>query len=318
MVDLSIIIISYNTKNILKECLKKTYTTKRKFIKEVIVIDNNSSDKSPELVKSEFPEVILIVNDKNIGFAAANNQGLRIAKGRYCLLLNSDTFLPPAGLKEAINFMDRNKDAGILGCQLLDAEGEEIISSRRFLRPWQLFLTRTEKLHKFFPKKILKRIIEDKEKATKIKEIVETDWVPGCFFMVRKEVCNNIGLLDESYFLYGEEKDFCFRAKHAGWKIICYPHLRVVHLKGESVKAIGVKLDDENQLPMQQMQSEYIFYKKNYGIIPMFEDYFFNLSSFFCRALKNIYKPHLLKHLFVYTILNTKAFIRANLIGYTK
>lgn len=311
MPDLSIIIISYNAKDALRECLQKAYSTEGKFTKEIIVIDNKSTDGSYEMVKHDFPSTIAVRNHSNVGFAAANNQGIKIAKGRYCLFLNSDAFLPQGGLCDVLDFMDSHRDIGIVGCQLLDKNGAEIISTRQFMRPFHLFITRLKYLQKLFPQRAL-ALLKEKEKAIKVKNIIETDWVPGCFLMFRKIITDDIGVLDEDYFFYSEEKDFCFKAKKAGWKIACFPNLRVVHLQGESSKSFHSETSFTEWSDCQRIRSEYFFYKKNYNITTVLELHFLYLAVYVNAILKNLYRADKIKFFFKYITFLTRTLIEAS------
>lgn len=230
--DLSIVIVNYNTRNILKECLYSIKQNSGNIEYEVIVVENASNDGSAEMVRSEYPGILLIQNVENLGFAKANDQGIRIARGQYILLLNSDTVVLGDSLKPCIDFMSRNPRIGILGCGVFD-----------HFRPMQLTCYRhpnllTEAI--FFTIKILK---DFRDPFTDLKWMCywdhlatkEVDCLAGCFMLVRREVFDKVGLLDERFFLYYEDAEFCWRVRRKSeYKIVYYPDAKIVHMGGMS------------------------------------------------------------------------------------
>lgn len=254
--DLSIIIVNYNTKGLLRETLESIYKnpTYREF--EIIVVDNGSSDGSQEMVKKEFPDVILIENKQNLGFAKANNIGIKIAKGKYILLLNSDTEVLRGTLDSCIDFLEKDeaKEIGILGCKVMLPDGKLDLACRRgFPTPKNSFF-KIFGLAKLFPKSRffagynLTYLDENQS--------YEVDSVVGAFMLIRREVIDKIGLLDEDYFMFGEDIDFCFRAKQNGFKVYYYADAKIIHHKrgsGRNLKVLSAFYD-----------SMWIFYRKHY------------------------------------------------------
>lgn len=233
MVELSIIIPSYNTRELLKDCLSSIYQgTKVSF--EIIIVDNGSKDESPAMVRENFPKVKLIENKINFGFARAVNQGLEKAMGGYLLLLNSDTVIGEEVIDKMVSFLKDNVSVGVVGCQLKSPDGE-IQPSGGYLPDlarvffWMSFIDDLPVL-----KKILKPYhVQDKNFYSRQQEL---DWVTGAFFATRREVFEKVGLFDEKMFMYVEEVDWCARAKRAGYKIIFNPSVSVIHYKGASTK----------------------------------------------------------------------------------
>ena len=252
-IDVSIIIVSFNTKELLRACLKSLDTG------EIIVVDNGSSDGSVEMVKKEFRSVILIVNDENRGFAVANNQGLKRAHGRYLLLLNSDTEVPEGAIKEVGQFMDEHPDVGAVGPKLMLPNGTiDPACHRGFPTPWAAltYFLGLEKIHS--------RMFSQYHQLYKnFNEPHEIDSPSGAFYYVRREVYETVGPLDEDYFMYGEDLDWSYRIKQAGWKIYFYPNVTVLHRKKQSGRASA-----DHALRAKTQKYFYdtmkLFYKKHY------------------------------------------------------
>lgn len=230
--DLSVIIASYNTKDLLKNCLNSLPS----FI-EVIVVDNVSKDGSVEMLEQQFPQVRLIKNTQNLGFAKANNQGIKLASGRYILLLNSDTVVPPGTLEEMIKFMEQDLRVGIATCRVELADGSlDPASHRGFPTPWAA-LTYFTGLEKFFPKS---RIFGQYHLTyLPLDEIHTIDSPSGAFFLMRRDMLDEIGLLDEHYFMYAEDIDLSWRAKKASWKVMFHPFVKIIHYKKKSGREKG-------------------------------------------------------------------------------
>lgn len=254
-IDLSIIIINYKTPDLTVACLESI----RKYVKninyEVILIDNNSQDgsvnKFKKLQYKNF-DLKVICNSENLGFAKANNQGIKISKAKYILLLNSDTEFTFSFLDKMINYMDDNEDIGISTCALLNKDKTYQVSGGYFPNLANVFTWMTiqdlpliDKLVKpFHPKKAF----------TKKHQL---DWVTGAFFLIRSEVIKEVGLLDEDYFMYTEEVDFCFRVKKAGWKVLLLPKWSIIHYGGaSSVREFAI---------LQETKGVKLFFKKHYS-----------------------------------------------------
>ena len=244
MLDLAIVIVNYNTKDLLRACLRSVYASEGDFTYHVTVVDNASQDGSIEMVRKEFPQARAIASPTNGGFARANNIGLRTygfgqnqplaSLPRYALLLNPDTEVPPTALAEMIALMDRRPELGAAGPRLVLPDGRLDKACRRAFPTPMSFVYRGLGLSKLFPthprfgQYNLTYLPEDEE--------TEVDSVVGAFMIVRREALEAVGLLDESFFMYGEDLDWAFRIKQAGWKIWYYPKVTVFHHKGAASK----------------------------------------------------------------------------------
>lgn len=259
--DLSVIIVDFNTASLLRECLYSIEETKDDIYLEIIVVDNNSMDESVEMVKKDFPQVRLIANSENIGFAQGVNQGLNLAKGRYFLLLNPDAKVLPGVMKGLIDFMDRNKDVALSGVQLLNPDGTKQNSIANFP-------TLTQEL---FHKSLLKILFPQKypSKYREFKSPIEVESVIGACMIVRPEAVKQVGELDPKYFLFLEETDWCFQMKKKGWKIYHLPQFKAYHKQGQSL------IDLKSKGRIEYYRSYYRFFKKNYS----------RASHFFLRAI---------------------------------
>jgi len=231
-IDLSIIIVNYNTKELLKDCLESIQTSQELTSDEIFVVDNASSDKSVEMVKKDFPNVLLLSNRQNLGFAKANNQAIKKASGRYILLLNPDTKVEKNTLWEMIRFMENNPKVGVATCRVELPNCELDRDCRRsFPTPWVSF-SKFSGLAKIFPK--TKLFGSYQLTYLDEKKLSEVDACVGAFMMVRREAIDKIGLLDERFFFYGEDLDWCFRFKEKGWQIVYNPSVKITHYKGAS------------------------------------------------------------------------------------
>jgi len=228
-VELSIIIVSWNTVDLLDGCLASVmaYPPRREF--EVIVVDNASTDGSAEMVRRCYPEVKLIENEKNVGFARANNQGIPRAVGRYVLLLNPDTEVRPEALETLIRFLEKNEEVGAAGARILNPD--ETLQHSCYPAP-TLF---NEWLHLFH----LDRQRRHGMETWDVVEPREVDVLLGACIMVRREALNDVGLLDENFFMYSEEVDFCRRLQKKGWSLYWVPQAEVVHYGGQSTRQVA-------------------------------------------------------------------------------
>ena len=265
---LSIIVVSYNTREILKECLNRVKAHGGGVDLEVIVVDNASTDGSPDMVRNDFPEAVLVVSERNLGFAGGNNLGIRKVTGKYILLLNSDAYLLPGVLEATLSFMDRTPDCGVLGVKLIGEDGGMQPCARKLPTPWLKFLVISGIAAKFPKSKFWGGMDHSWWDHDAPREV---GWVPGAYFLLRKDMVNAIGGLDERYFLYFEETDYCLQAIRAGWRVMIFPEVSVIHLGGESSKtedqAMSVK---GKQILKYHFQSEFKYYRKNYSILRVF------------------------------------------------
>lgn len=239
--DLSVIIVSYNTKDLLRKCLIALAEASRELSTQITVVDNASRDESPQMVRSLFPEVEVLENTENLGFSKASNQGLRIAKGDFVLLLNSDAIVSESSMGEMMDYMKRNPKIGVLGPKIYNTDGSVQEVARTFPQPIHFLFGRRSPLTKLFPNASFVRrylIMRERDKG----EPFEVDWVSGACMMIRSEVVKEVGLLDEAFFMYWEDADYCKRVKVSGWKVHCLPTARVVHDEGSSSGPANKKL----------------------------------------------------------------------------
>jgi len=284
MLDISVILVSYNTIEMTKKALRLLFASIHNIKMEVIVIDNDSKDHSADILRHEYPNITLIENKKNVGFGRANNQALPYINSRYLLLLNTDAFVEPDTIAKTVQYMDANPQCGILGVKFLGRDGELQPSCRFFPTPWNIFLNRTGLDRLFKQAKLVDDMSWDHASAR------DCDWVPGCYYLVRKEVIDQVGLFDPRYFLYYEEIDHCFAAKRAGWHVTYFPYTSVVHLGGESAKSEGEITSSGRQIEALQIESELLYFRKNHGVIAVIVNVFLITLADSIRLLKDILK----------------------------
>jgi GT2 family glycosyltransferase len=235
---LSIVIVNYNVKYFIEQCLHSVFKALKDIDAEVFVVDNNSVDGSPAMVKEKFPQVKLIENRINQGFSKANNQAIRESKGKYVLLLNPDTVVQEDTFAKCIAFMDGHANAGALGVKMIDGKGNFLPESKRALPTPVVAFFKVFGLSSFFPKsKIFGHYhlgFLDKDQTN------EVEILAGAFMFIRKIVLEKIGLLDEAFFMYGEDIDMSYRITKAGYKNYYFPETTIIHYKGESTKKSSV------------------------------------------------------------------------------
>jgi N-acetylglucosaminyl-diphospho-decaprenol L-rhamnosyltransferase len=250
--DLSIVVVSWNTRDLLRSCLQSIRETAAELDHEVIVVDNASSDGSAEMVSREFPDALLIVNTRNVGFAGANNQAIVVGKGDFVLLLNSDAVLLPGAALELVRYLRRRPEAAVAGAQLLNPDrsfqwsyadfpsfgGELLLATKLagFVRP----------AYPSYP--------ESSSQAER-----SVDWVSGACMMVRRSAIRQVGLLDDGYFMYTEETDWCYRMRQSGWSVGYVPQARVLHWGGQSASAAPERKRS------QVYRSKWRFFQKHRG-----------------------------------------------------
>lgn len=270
-IDLSIIIVNFNTYKFLANCIKSIFrSTLGKLNYEIIIVDNASEDDSVKLIRRKFHQLRLIENRKNIGFSKANNQAIRLVKSnKYILFLNPDTIINNCTLLEMINFMDKNTRVGVSTPRVELPNGNlDDACHRGFPTPWNTFC-QFSGLAKIFPSsQFFNSYHLGYENLDKIHEI---DCCTGAFMLVKKEAGDNIGWFDEDYFWYGEDLDFCYRLKLHGWKVMFLPDIKITHFKGVSS---GIKKHSEDistaskKIKRQATSARFdvmrIFYKKHY------------------------------------------------------
>lgn len=232
--QVSICIVNYNVKYFLEQCIHSVVNASKNLKTEIIVVDNNSADDSLALIKEKFPSVKLIANSTNKGYSAANNQAIKIASGRYVLLLNPDTVLQEDTLEKSINFMEANKNAGALGIKMLNNDGDFLPESKRGLPTPSVAFYKLFGLAKLFPRS--KKFGQYHLTYLDKNQNHEVDVLSGAFMLLRKETLDKVGLLDESYFMYGEDIDLSYRIQLEGLKNYYYGESSIIHYKGKSTK----------------------------------------------------------------------------------
>lgn len=281
MTDLSIVIVSLNIKDLLRKCLSSVFASEDKFVYEVFVVDNVSSDGTPEMVSKEFPQVKVIKNKKNIGFGPANNIAMKKAKGKYTLLLNPDTeIINKNTLSQMVSWMDKNPKTGISSCALLNPDKTYQGSGGYFptlfrVFSWMFFLDDIPIIDKLIKPYHPMHAGSPFYKGEKyFEKIHEQDWVTGAFFLIRKEVMDKAGYFDEDFFAYVEEVEYCFRAKKLGWEIHYLPKWKIIHYgqvtTGSEFATIaefkGVKIFYKKHHPAWKMIPLRLFLKSGAGL----------------------------------------------------
>lgn len=274
--DVSIIIVNYNTKDLLKQCLESIRENVKDIEYEVIVTDNNSSDDSVEMLKREFQDVILIESSINGGFAYANNLAIKKSKGRYVFLLNSDTIIVGSVVQDMVKYMDENEWIGILGPELLNGDMTHQTSIAAFPSLFREFAHIFE-FKKLLKNKLFKKIMVkfgDKLGSKNIEQYMKNfqnitqpervQVVVGAAMLIRRKVIDEVGLLDERYFMYYEEIDYCLQAHKAGWPSVYWPHGQIIHLIGQSSKKVSAFTFYE------RYKSSIYYFRKNHGKIAEF------------------------------------------------
>lgn len=240
--DLVVIIVNWNVQDLLRECLRSLRAACEGLTVHIVVVDNASTDGSATMVAAEFPEIDLIRNSENLGFARANNQGLRRYEltARYQLLLNPDTVVAPDTFQTMLRYMDEHPEVGIAGCKLIKADGSlDYACKRSYVTPDVLFY-KALGLDRRFPES--SRFGRYQLTYLDPDQIHEVDSVVGAFLMIRRECLRQIGLLDEALFMYGEDCEWCYRAKEHEWKVRYVPITTVIHYKGQSTSKCSSRM----------------------------------------------------------------------------
>jgi GT2 family glycosyltransferase len=284
-IDISIIIVSFNTREVLRESLQSVEREQGSLRMEVFVVDNNSHDGSVEMVETEFPRVQVLRSQVNLGFGAANNVALELATGRYIVLLNSDAFLLPDSLRLSIDHMDRDPTVGLAGGRLVGRDMSLQPSARLFPSILSDFLVMTGLAHKNPKSKFFGRF--DRTWADPMQS-AEVDWVPGAFSIIRREALQKVGFFDPEFFLYSEEVDLCRRIQNAGYKIMYWPDIAVIHIGGESSRQIKtLEMSSAGaQLVRWRMRSTLLYYRKHHGSAAWFAK-MLELSLYQLTAFRN-------------------------------
>lgn len=237
---LSVVFLSYNTRDLTRQALNSVLAAAEGLEAEIFVVDNASADGSADMVAEEFPQVKLVCNEANVGFSAGNNVALRQVTGEYALLINTDTIVRRDALHAMVEFLDAHPEAGACGCKILDPDGTLQLDSRRgFPTPLAAFC-KMSGLSRLFPKHPLMA----RYHLTHLdpEQTAEIEVLSGSCMMVRKAAMDQVGLLDEDYFMYGEDIDWCYRFHQAGWKIYYLPTTAIIHFRGESGRGTPLKI----------------------------------------------------------------------------
>ena len=271
----SIVIVSYNVSTFLNECL---YSIKKETncTYEIIVVDNNSEDESVEIVKRNHPGVHIIESQENLGFAKANNVGFRKAKGDYVFMLNPDTVILDSAIDRLVHFMDENPEIGACGPKNLNPDLTLQYNCHHF-PTLSMSLIECLQLKRFFPKN--KFFGREHMTYWNYNEVKEVDWITGCSLLFRKKLLDQIGDLDENYFMYSEECDFCYRLKQQIWKTVFNPRASLVHYGGQSSMVQNIQDVYSRTIFRYMFDSKYYFFRKHYG----------KTREFFLRLLYAVY-----------------------------
>ena len=254
MVKLSIVIVNYNSSNLLKRCLTSLYQSNPSTPFEVLVVDNGSADNSAGMVKEEFPQVMLIENRENLGFARGNNQASQRCRGELILFLNPDTVILPGSIDTLVEVMQKEKGVGILGCRLLNEDGTLQLSWGRMVNLtnefWQRFISRRYEKGS----RLIKHYIQRKSGQPH-----HPHWVTGACMLTRRDALEAVGYFDQNFFMFLEDVDLCHRVRKRGWEVLYTPSAEVIHLRGKSMET------NPKKAMKAYRKSQLYFYRKHYG-----------------------------------------------------
>ena len=284
--DLSIIIVSYKRLDCLRKCIQSIIDTVKKIRYEIIIVDNHSADGTPEVICQEFPSLRMIENTQNLGFAKGNNQGIRVSRGEFILLLNNDTEALPESIETLFETISCSPEVGLLGCQLIHPDQTIQQSFGRMLNPM------TQLGQKLFTNKIYENSGHSMTQflITKWHAVAkDVDWIRGACMMIRREVLTQAGLMDEQFFMFFEDVDMSTQIRKAGWKVRFTPQASIIHHEGASVSKNLLKS------ALEYRRSQLYFYKKYYGKLGLAGLKIYLLCTYF----KNISMSWFVKRLFL-------------------
>jgi len=273
-VDVSIVIVSYNTCRILDECIA-SIKEQTACVYEIIVVDNASGDDSRRMLRDKYPEVTLIENSDNVGFARANNQGFASARGRYFFMLNSDTVILDGAIDKLVEYCEKNPEVGICGPRNVGRDGERQNNCDHFPDFWNTFCYYTGLGDIFSESSIFNRCWM---RYWDYGEVRDVERMSGCSLLIRSELYRELNGLDESYFMYFEETDFCYRVHKKGMRITYLPEATIVHYGGESSKQINKEVVIHRTVWSYYYASQYHYFRKNYGLPSMLAIRFLDLA----------------------------------------
>ncbi|MGQ9921891.1 MAG: glycosyltransferase family 2 protein [Desulfobacca sp.] len=285
---ISVIIVSYNTSQLLHACLTSLVEANSSHEVEIFVVDNDSRDDSVAMVRRHFPQVRLIANRQNLGFAAANNQAYQEISGNYIVLLNPDARLQPGSLDRIVDFMEAHPEVGICGGRVVNSQGQLEPSARRFPNSLFKFLIISGLSDRFAHSRFFARA---DYKYFDHQTPLAVDWVPGTFTILRRAMLDQIGFFDDRFFLYYEETDLCLRAKRAGWQVYFFPGAEVVHVGGACSKTRkDLQLDlGGSQLLKFRLRSELLYFRKNFGLGALLANAGVEMAFHLLRCLVNMW-----------------------------
>jgi GT2 family glycosyltransferase len=267
MMDLSIIIVNYNTKEITRNCIKSIYESHLHIKFEIILVDNASTDGSIEMIQHEFPNVTLIKNPDNRMFAKANNQGIKLSKGKFILLLNSDTLVNENNIEKLVRFMEENPKVGCVGPRVLNSDGSVQSEGRVFLN-LHFLITHLLQVARWPIRQKLKCHLLPYGYYLNFEQgkVRKVGWISGCCMLIKKDLINKIGLLDENFFFYNEDREFCYRGWKNGFETWVYPQSEIIHLGGVSTNSSVLK----QSLTPQKINQEIYLHKITTEIFQLF------------------------------------------------
>ncbi len=282
-IDLSIIVVACSVRELMEECFSAIKNSLDHLNKQVIYVDNGSTDDTVAMVRANFPDTLIIESPTNLGFIRANNLGYPKATGKYVLMLNSDAFVGPNTLQESYDFLEQHSEAGVLGCRLIVRDGTMQPSARYFPTPWNIFLTQIGLVnHRLSWLRGVDNLERDHT------QIFECDWVPGCYLFVRKHIVDELAFfLREDFFMYFDDADLCLRIKRKDWKVYYYPN-DVIHLGGVNSAKLTEITEKGKQTEKYNLESEMIYFRQNYHIGYVLADFFFILVVALLRSVKKI------------------------------
>ncbi len=279
-IDLTIIVVAYNVIDLVDKCLLHIKESKDTLNKEIIFVDNGSTDGTVDLIKEKYPDVNLIESPTNLGFIAANNLAFKSTTGTNILMLNSDAFIGENTIGILTNFLENTEKCGVVGPRTKNGNGKYLPSARYFPTPWRVFLTKMGLAHRNSIWKDINCMRQSHE------EVKECDWVSGCCLLIRKSLIDEMGFfLRPELFMYNDDNDLCLRVKKLGWKVYFHPET-VTHLAGATNKKISVAQNDSERIDRLRIESEYIYFRKNYGVACVLIHYCFTMLFDTIQVLK--------------------------------
>jgi len=309
-IDLSIIVVACNVKELIEECFAAVKDSNDHLNKELIYVDNGSTDGTVALVKRKYPDTIIIESPTNLGFIRANNLAYQKVSGKYILMLNSDAFVGKDTLQESYDFIGQNSECGVVGCRLIDREGNMQPSARYFPTPWKFFIAKLGLVNnKIFFLKGIDNMEKDHSR------IFECDWVVGCYLLVRKKNVDELSFfLRKDFFMYYDDCDLCLRIKRKGWKVYYYPN-DVIHLGGVNSAKLTEVTEKGKLVERYNLESEFIYFRKNYHIFMVMADFLLIVIVAFLRIFKRMLtfqKKLMFKDNFKHVYLSLKILIGTN------